>query len=88
MTLTYNFFSGILFMGCLAAGFFFLKFWRKSNDRLFFCFAASFFLFSFERAVLSYVGVENEPSALVYLIRLSAFLLIIYAIINKNKESA
>ena len=86
--MTYNFFSGIMFMGCLAAGFFFLKFWRKSNDKLFFWFSASFFLLSFERAVLSYMGIDNEPSPLIYLIRLSAFLLIIYAIVVKNKESA
>lgn len=86
--MTYNFFSGIMFMGCLAAGFFFLKFWRKSNDRLFFCFASSFFLLCIERAVLSYVGIDSEPSPLVYLIRLSSFLLIIYAIIVKNRENA
>lgn len=75
-------------MGCLMAGIFFLKFWRKSHDRLFLHFSLSFFLLSFERAVLSYLGIENEPSPLVYLIRLSAFLLIIYAIIDKNKEKA
>lgn len=86
--MTYNFFSGIMLMGCLAAGFFFLKFWRKSHDKLFFYFAASFFLLSFERAVLSYAGADNEVSPLVYLIRLSSFLLIIFAIVNKNKEKA
>ncbi len=86
--MTYNFFSGIMFMGCLAAGFFFLKFWRKTNDKLFLWFASSFFLLCFERAVLSYLGVDSEPSPLVYLIRLSAFLLIIFAIVNKNKEKA
>lgn len=86
--MTYNFFSGIMLMGCLSAGFFFLKFWRKSNDKLFLCFASSFFLLSFERAVLSYMGIDNEPSPLIYLIRLASFLLIIYAIIVKNKESA
>ncbi len=86
--MTYNFFSGIMFMGCLAAGFFFLKFWRKSQDKLFSYFAASFFLLSFERAVLSYAGADQEVSPLVYLIRLSSFLLILFAIFNKNKERA
>jgi uncharacterized membrane protein len=85
--MTYNFYSGIMLMGCLAAGFFFLKFWRRTYDRLFYYFSISFFILAFERLVLAQLGIQNEISPLIYLIRLSAFLLIIFAIINKNKES-
>lgn len=83
----YEVMSGALMICCLVAGLFFLKFWRKTNDRLFKLFAFSFFLLSFERLVLGYLGSKNEPSSLVYLIRLVAFILIIFAIINKNKEA-
>lgn len=83
----YEVFSGALMITCFVAGLFFLKFWKKTHDRLFILFSFSFFLLSFERLVLGYLGSKHEPSPLVYLIRLGAFILIIFAIVNKNKES-
>lgn len=83
----YEVFSGALMICCLVAGLFFLKFWKKTHDSLFIKFAWAFFLLSFERLVLGYLGSANEPSELVYLIRLAAFMMIIYAIISKNRES-
>lgn len=83
----YEVFSGALMICCLVAGLFFLKFWRKTNDRLFMLFSFSFFLLSFERLVLGYLGSRNEPSPLIYLIRLAAFILIIYAIVDKNRSN-
>ncbi len=83
----YEVFSGALMTSCLIAGFFFLNFWKKTQDELFKLFAFSFFLLSFERLVLGYIGGTNEPSPYVYLIRLSAFLLIIFAIVNKNRKA-
>lgn len=84
----YDFFTGALMICCLIAGLFFLKFWRKTHDTLFRSFSLAFFILTFERMVLAYLGSENEPSQWVYLIRLGAFLLIIFAIISKNKVSA
>lgn len=83
----YEFLSGTLMMSCLVAGLFFLKFWRKTYDKLFLYFACSFFLMSFERILLGYLGVAQEPSPLIYCIRLGAFSLIIYAIYCKNRDS-
>lgn len=83
----YEVFSGALMICCLVAGLFFYKFWKKTDDRLFKLFSFSFFLLSFERLVLGYLGGRNEPSPLIYLIRLSAFILIIYAIVDKNRSS-
>jgi len=83
----YEVISGALMICCLVAGLFFLKFWRKTNDKLFMLFSFSFFLLSFERLVLGYLGSRNEPSPLIYLIRLLAFILIIYAIVDKNRSS-
>lgn len=83
----YEVYSGALMICCLVAGLFFLKFYKKTSDKLFQLFSIAFFLLSFERLVLGYLGSRNEPSPLVYLIRLSAFLIIIYAIVDKNRSS-
>jgi Ca2+/Na+ antiporter len=80
--------SGALMICCLVAGLFFLKFWRKTQDRLFMFFSMSFFMLSFERLVLVCLGTRNEPTPYIYLIRLGAFILIIYAIINKNRSTS
>lgn len=84
----YDFFTGALMVCCLVAGLFFLKFWRKTHDTLFRNFSLAFFMLAFERMVLGFLGSVNEPSQWVYLIRLTGFLLIIKAIISKNKESS
>jgi Family of unknown function (DUF5985) len=83
----YSFLSGALMMACLSAGFFFFKFWKKSKDQLFILFAFSFWLLALERFVLGYLATKFEPRPEIYLIRLCAFLIILYAIINKNRES-
>ena len=63
---------------------FFLRFWRTTRDRFFLFFALSFCLESVARILLgiNYMGNEQEPR--IYLIRLVAFLLIIFAILDKN----
>jgi Family of unknown function (DUF5985) len=83
----YEILSGALMMSCLVTGLFFLKFWKKTRDKLFLIFAFAFFTLSLERLVLGYIGRGNEPSPQVYLFRLGAFILILIAIINKNRES-
>lgn len=84
----YELSSGALMVCCFVAGLFFFKFWMKTRDQLFKLFSFSFFMLSFERLLLGYLGSAEEPTPLIYLIRLSSFLLIIYAIINKNRQSA
>jgi hypothetical protein len=83
----YEIISGALMMACFVVGMFFMKFWRKSHDKLFFMFALAFFTLSIERLVLGYLGTNNEISPKVYFFRMSAFLIILFAIINKNRDS-
>lgn len=83
----YEIISGALMMACFVAGLFFIKFWKKTHDRLFIMFAFSFFMLSMERLVLGYIGTRNEPSTMIYLIRLLAFVLILIAIIDKNRKN-
>jgi hypothetical protein len=80
-----QFLSGALFTSYLAAGLFFLRFWKKTRDRLFAIFALAFWVFAVERMLLASTSPNDEFRPYVYLVRLSAFLLIIVAIIDKNR---
>lgn len=80
------FVAGLLVMGYTVAALFFARFWRQSGDRLFLFFAAAFALLAVQRASLAAAAVilPIAPTWL-YLIRLTAFLLIIIAIVDKNR---
>lgn len=78
------FVAGALTLGWLAIGVFFLKFWRRTGDRLFLAFATAFALLAANQAVPVLFGVPSENQAHVYLLRLAAFLLIILAVLGKN----
>ena len=81
-----HFISGGIFFGFLIAALFFLRFWNKTGDRLFLIFAISFLLLSAERIVLLLLSVRGEFQFSVYSIRLLAFLLLIGAILDKNRS--
>ena len=81
----YLFMSGAIMMACWVAALCFLKFLRKTGDRLFAIFALAFFMMGLERLVLSLYGAPNEADPLVYVVRLLAFLLISYAVVDKNR---
>lgn len=82
-----SFLSGALMFGFAIAGVFFLDFWRRTRDRLFLMFALSFWLLAAERLVLVVLtDGRNEEHTLLYLFRLGAFVLILLAIANKNRE--
>jgi hypothetical protein len=76
--------GAIIFAAWLVA-LFFWTFWKKSRDRLFAFFAAAFLLLGIERLCLAFWAEQGE--SYFYLIRLGAFLMIIYAIIDKNRSS-
>ncbi|MGZ3458190.1 MAG: DUF5985 family protein [Archangium sp.] len=80
-----DFLSGAVFALSCVAGLFFLRFWRKSHDRFFAFFAASFGLMALQRVVLLALGNSSEHLAAAYLIRLLAFVLILVAIVDKNR---
>jgi Ni/Fe-hydrogenase subunit HybB-like protein len=62
----------------------FYGFWRDSKDRLFAFFGAGFWILALDRVAVSFIQDEYTPFA--YLIRLAAFLLIIVAIIDRNRR--
>lgn len=76
--------AGAIAMASITIALFFLRFWRSSADRFFLYFALSFAIEGLHRiyAVLRDHGGEDSP--LHYLIRLLAYGLIIWAILEKN----
>lgn len=78
------FLSGAIVMGFLLAGLFFLRFWRKTRDRLFLAFMAAFWLLGLSQALLAFSVVPVEERSWLYLLRLGAFVLILLAIWGKN----
>jgi hypothetical protein len=64
----------------------FFKFWKRTHDRLFFVFGCSFWLLAVTRIGL--VVTNSEESHAWYGLRLVAFLLILYAIWDKNRPMA
>ena len=83
----YQFISGSIMVSCLVAGFFFFRFWKKTSDSLFMMFSFAFWILAIERLVLGYIGTQHEPQPQIYLIRLTAFLLILSAIVRKNRNA-
>lgn len=77
--------SGIIAAGALVAALHFLKFWRRSDDRLFGFFAAAFLLLSVNGVALGLADPESELRVYLYSVRLSAFTLILLAIFDKNR---
>ena len=82
----YEFLLGMLVMASSVVGLFFLRFWRRTRDRLFLIFSAAFWLMALNWALLATIG-RDEVKTELYLIRLLAFVLILIAIVDKNRSS-
>ena len=87
MTL-YDFLSGAVAFGFLVCGLFFFRYWRRSQDGLFLAFALAFALLGLGQSILALADIPTEERGAIYLIRLTAFLLILFAIYRKNRISA
>jgi hypothetical protein len=83
-----NFLSGATAFGFLVCGLFFLRFWRRTRDPLFMAFALAFALLGTGQAVLTLANIPTEERGSLFLIRLSAFALIIFAIMRKNRAAS
>jgi NADH:ubiquinone oxidoreductase subunit 2 (subunit N) len=81
-----QFLLGAIVMACTAIGVFFIRFWRKSHDRLFAILAVAFLLLAINWLALA-LSHQDELSTIFYAIRFLAFLMIIVGIIDKNRGS-
>jgi hypothetical protein len=76
---------GAIAMASLVACLFFIRFWRETKDRFFLLFAVAFGVDALTRTLLAICDVAQEDEPFFYLGRLLTFLLIILAIIDKNR---
>lgn len=76
--------AGAIAMASITIALFFLRFWRASGDRFFLYFALSFAIEGLHRVYAAMRDGGGEDSALHYLIRLLAYGLILWAILEKN----
>ena len=82
-----QFIMGAIAMASWVAGLFFLRFWRTTGDRLFAIFAISFWLLGLTRLALALMIEPSENRHYLYILRFVAFVLILVAIIDKNRPS-
>jgi hypothetical protein len=80
--------TGALIFSYVVAGAHFLRFWRRTGDRLFVHFANAFWLFALDQLVASIPQVVAQTNGYGYLLRVLGFVLIIVAIVDKNVAPA
>lgn len=81
-----EFLSGVATAGALGVGLFFLRLWRETRDRFFVLFGVAFWALALNWFVLVLVAPASEHRHYFYVLRLVAFLLIIVAIVDKNRS--
>jgi uncharacterized membrane protein len=78
--------SGALVTGYLVAALFFLRFRRETGDRLFLAFSVAFALLAVQRLALALTLDTERSDTLIYGLRLLAFVIILAAIVDKNRK--
>ena len=77
---------GALTMGCITAAACFLRCWRESRDRFFLLFAIAFLALALNWLALAVIQPPRESEHYVYAVRLVAYVLILAAIVDKNRN--
>jgi hypothetical protein len=76
--------AGALLFAYLMAGLFFVRFWRRTRDRLFLHFAIAFWLFVLNQLATSVPDIASKTNGYEYLLRVLGFIVIIVGIVDKN----
>jgi membrane-associated PAP2 superfamily phosphatase len=82
-----NFLGGAIVFGYGLIALYFLKFWKRTRDAFFGYFAFAFFILGIGRVIEAIERTNEVDTPIVYLFRLAAFLIIIFAILYKNLSS-
>ena len=77
---------GAIAMASFVIALIFLRFWATTRDRFFGFFAAAFIIAGAGRVIQALVPQSDDGAPLIYLTQLLAFLVITYAIIDKNRS--
>ena len=78
--------AGMLVMGYGVAALFFLRFWRRSGERIFAFFATAFVLLALQRFGLAIVDLIPIGPTPLYTLRLLAFVVLLAGILEKNRQ--
>ena len=81
-----QFFLGAITALMAVAALIFLRSWRQTGDRLFFYFCLAFLIEGVNRTALAFSANPREGDPFHYLVRVGAFVLILYAIWDKNRR--
>ena len=81
-----GFLIGVIVTASFTASLYFLKFWKQTRDLLFLAFSAAFLIEGINRIPRLFVDHPTESSATTYVVRGLAFLLILGAILYKNRR--
>jgi hypothetical protein len=88
MDILNSFLSGAVVFGFFVCALFFLRYWSRTRDELFLSFSIAFALLATGQTILALANIPTEERGSAYLIRLTAFLLILFAIYRKNRSRA
>ncbi|KAB2908595.1 MAG: hypothetical protein F9K40_04235 [Kofleriaceae bacterium] len=78
---------GGLIASCFFASVFFFRFWSRTRDRFHLFFASAMILLGVNwGAVAATTTADSEPHSELYLARLLAFVLILVAIVDRNRR--
>ena len=86
ITIGYAFVAGAVTMGFSIAALFFLRFWKRTRDGLFLAFALAFLLLGLNQALVVLGRVPVEDRSPLFLFRLAAFAIIIWAVFQKSRR--
>ena len=79
-----DFLAGAVTLGYAVAAVLLLRFWRRTADRLFLAFSAAFVLLALNQVLAAVLEFGDERTPYVYSLRVLGFVLILWAIIDKN----
>jgi hypothetical protein len=82
-----EFLTGIAAAGSLGVGLLFFRLWRETSDRFFAFFGVAFWALALNWFLLALATPASEHRHYFYVARLVAFLLIIVAIVDKNRAA-
>lgn len=80
-----GFLLGVIVTCSLAAGAFFFRFWKQTRDRLFLGFGAAFAIEGVNRLAFLLLAEPHVGDPVIYSVRLFSYLLILSAIVHKNR---
>lgn len=82
-----GFSQGFVATASLVAAMFFLRFWTRTRDFLFLAFAIAFAAEAATRTITVVRGIPSTNYSWVYVERLFEYLVVLFAILRKNRRA-